>query len=83
LELDNQGLKDIVNYSSGLALGSEFDIRIICEDSELMIHEREFSTRISGTYRCSANRIESRFNFINLSNAQRQEIKKTILALEK
>jgi hypothetical protein len=83
LELDNQGLKEIVEYSRGLALGSDFDIRIICEDSKLMIHEKVFSTRISGTYRRSASRIESRFKFVNLNNSQMQEIKKTILALEK
>jgi hypothetical protein len=82
LELDNQCLKEIVDYSSGGALGSEFDIRIVCEDSKLMIHERVFSARISGIYRRSVSRIESRFSFINLSNSQRQEIKKTILALK-
>ena len=80
LELDNQSLKAIVDYSGGVPLGSEFDIKIICEDSNLMIHEKVYRTKISGIYRRSVSRTESRFNFVNLSSSQRQEIKHTILA---
>lgn len=83
LELDNKTLKAIVDYSGGLALGSEFDVKIICKDSNLMIHEKVYRTKIYGIYRRSVSRTESRFNFVNLSSSQRQEINHTILALKR
>lgn len=83
LELDNQSLRAIVDYSGGVPLGSEFDLKIICEDSNLMIHEKVYRSRISGIYRRSVSRTEIRFSFVNLSSSQRQEINHTILALKR
>lgn len=83
LELDNQSLRAIVEYSGGVPLGSEFDLKIICEDSNLMIHEKVYRSRISGIYRRSVSRTEIRFSFVNLSSSQRQEINHTILALKR
>jgi hypothetical protein len=78
MEMNNQDLKELIDYGQGSTIGVEVPIKIICEDKSLLVHEKSYRTRVVGIYRRSIKRIESKFVFLDLSKAQKEELRGTL-----
>lgn len=81
LEMENEHLQEIKDFNDGEAIGLEIDLKISCKDNNFPVHGKVYRARITGIYRSSANRIESRLSFVNLMGNQKLEIKNANAAL--
>jgi hypothetical protein len=79
--MSTEQLQSIRDHNNGQAAGAEFEIRMVCKNTKLAIHNKVYPVRIATFFRCSAKTFEVQLNFTKLSVMQRKEVKNTVVGL--